>query len=338
MSDVTVPARTAGEAGSGDPVEPAVLDRAVQVGAFRYPVLVRVGTAASGALTEHVRGLAADRRCALVAGPGVSARQLGEVTAALEPLAPGGPAGGVLVAVGGRATLRRALATAGTAPVVLVPTTLGAMCGASVLVRGDAATGRPRAPALVWCRPDLLDGPQHGGLFPVLRDVLAICPYFYDSVAARLRPDGRYDPATLAAFVALCVEAQSGVLGYDPLGRGPGAVLRYGAGRAAGLLLAARVARRLGLLGEADADAHRRLVAAAGLSTAEQVWPDRAGTLVLLEALGRPHVCAGSLLTPVGPFGSGPGTGTGPAHDTAPVPLGHQDADRGRHETAAAAR
>jgi hypothetical protein len=217
----------------------------------------------------------------------------GRATARLPEPAPGT----VVVAVGGRRTIRSVLGRPWRAKLVAVPTTLAAMSEAHVLAGPDG----PRAPALLWCRPDLLEGPQHAGLYPLLRDVLAICPYHLDAVAGRLRTDGRYEPTVLASFVALCLEAQTAVLTYDPLGQGPGAVLRYGQGTAQGLLLAARLAERLGLLDGEGVAVHLRLLALAGLPTEAGPAPE-AGTvreLVLLRELGRPRVVGGSLLTPV---------------------------------------
>ncbi|WP_145909384.1 hypothetical protein [Kitasatospora viridis] len=285
-------------------------DRAVQAGPCHYPVLVRIGRQAGEGLAEAVRGLGG-ARFLVVAASGAPARQLGAAVAALalvgkvlvvrgERVAlrlPVPTPDTVVVAVGGGRTVRSVLGWARRGQVVAVPTTLAAMSEAYVLPGSDG----PRAPALLWCRPDLLDGPQHAGLYPLLRDVLAICPYHLDSVAGRLRADGRYEPAVLASFVALCQEAQAGVLTFDPLGQGPAAVLRYGQGTAQGLLLAALLGERLGLLGAEGVAAHLRLLARAGLATELGPGPgaEVARELVLLRALGRPRVAGGSVLTPV---------------------------------------
>ncbi|MGC0313329.1 hypothetical protein [Kitasatospora acidiphila] len=91
------------------------------------------------------------------------------------------------------------------------------------------------------------------------------------------------------------------MLTFDPFGRGPGAVLRYGQGTAQGLLLAARLAERLGLLDAPGAAAHLRLLAAAGLPTELGRKAVAVRELVLLRALGNPRVAGGSMLTAVSP-------------------------------------
>ncbi|MGF1427164.1 hypothetical protein [Kitasatospora sp. LaBMicrA B282] len=288
------------------------LDRSVQLGPCQYRVLIRAGAGARAALTAAARDLGA-ARFLLVAAARTPADQLAEAAATLAPAgellvlrgAPGVPLSfpeptpdTVVVLLGGRRALRAGLACAGRARLVHLPTTLAAMCDAAVGVQPDGAGGL-RAPAQVWCRPDLLRGPQHAGLYPLLRNVLAICPYHLRAVADRLRPDGRYPAPVLAAFVALCVEARAGVLAYDPLGTGPGTVLRYGEGTLQGLLRAARTARRLGLLDAADEAAHHELLAAAGVRVVPSEPTPEVAELVLLRALGHPHTTAGSLLTPV---------------------------------------
>ncbi|WP_035796775.1 dehydroquinate synthase/iron-containing alcohol dehydrogenase family protein [Kitasatospora mediocidica] len=323
---------------------PSDLDREIRIGPCHVSVRIRAGAAgriARNELSRALRGLGARRFLVLgedSARPGQQAEApdaalgevLAEVLAALSaadapvlllrrrpgagPCHPAPAVGTVVVAVGGSRLLRAAARSAGAAPLVLVPTTLAAMCDAAVSVRWDADGGCLRAPALVWSRPGLLRAqpPERAGLYPLLRNVLAVCPYHFDSVAARLRADGRYAPTTLAAFVALCADARSTVLDDDPLARGRGAVLEYGAPLArsvggapgTGLLATARLAERLGLLDAAGRRAHRELLTRAGLAGelphGDATARPGALDLVLLDALGQPHCTAGSLLTRVG--------------------------------------
>ncbi len=162
--------------------------------------------------------------------------------------------------------------------------------------------------------------------------MLAVSPAGYRPLAAALRPEGGYRPRELAAFLALCADARAAVTRDDPLERGPGRALGYGrtVGRAIrllaggalgegpseglGMLVAARIAVRLGLLPAEDEQAHRDLLRRAGLPVVLPPGVDPAGLaaavpvaaardgedgLVLLTGLGRPHTGRGSLLTGV---------------------------------------
>jgi 3-dehydroquinate synthase/2-deoxy-scyllo-inosose synthase len=318
------------------------IDRLVRLGPCQVALRVRWGEAARGGLTRAVAALD-PARVTVVSGAGTPARMVAEVLGDLAPATSVEQRAerAVVVVVGDGPVLRASLRRAGSARVVMVPTTLDAMCDAALSPTWDARADRFRAPALVWCRPDLLPGPMPGpasgpasdtttgpspaptsaltpgptGLVPVLRNVLAVCPASYDSVAARLRPDGRYPAATLAGFVGLCADVRDTTLCFDPAGRGPGAVLEYGAPLAhaladspgPGLLATARLSAQLGLLDAADERAHHDLIARAGLSTTpglrSHLDPDGALEqgldLVLLDALGHPHCVDGSLLTQV---------------------------------------
>ncbi|MEX2980885.1 hypothetical protein [Streptomyces sp. C36] len=186
----------------------------------------------------------------------------------------------------------------------------------------------------------LAPGAVRPGLYALVRNVLSVCPAAYDQVCARLRPDGRYDRSALASFIALCADARAALTCYDPLEDGPAGAfryghvvadalrvlgvgaLRYGDAVAQGLLVAARCARRMGLLDAEGEAAHRELIGRWGAPavlprpvTAEDVLralrqattgtggtdaPDGTVGMVLLEALGRPHVSAGRTVTAVG--------------------------------------
>ncbi|GAA2747705.1 3-dehydroquinate synthase family protein [Kitasatospora cinereorecta] len=222
---------------------------------------------------------------------------------------------------------------------VQVPTTLGALCGPALSLRHTVASGvlgAWHAPQLVLGQLDLLDRQPADGLradlAEVVRHVLAVCPGPYDRVAASLRREGRPSRRELVAYVALCADARAAVLAYDPQERGPGLALEYGRtlGRAIrllcggdlpvghadalGMLTAARIAVRLGLLDREGERAHLELLAAARLPLVPPVPIDpaafpaavrlaaaRSGRrgLVLLDAPGQPHCTDGSLLTDV---------------------------------------
>ncbi|KUJ41303.1 hypothetical protein ACZ90_68205 [Streptomyces albus subsp. albus] len=177
------------------------------------------------------------------------------------------------------------------------------------------------------------------GLSAIVRDTLAAGPFYYGHLAGLLSPRARYSPRTLAAFIGLCAELRSTLMRYDPAGTGPGAAFRYGedladavralgegaphpgGATAVGLLAAARIAVRLGFLDPADERAHRELVARWGVPAVlpAGIPPERVpaamtgGTsggpvpaprtgpvgMVLLDALGQPHVRRGRLLTEV---------------------------------------
>ncbi|MEU9129464.1 hypothetical protein AB0D08_15390 [Kitasatospora sp. NPDC048540] len=220
---------------------------------------------------------------------------------------------------------------------VQVPGTLAAACGPALSLRhtvGSGVLGLWQAPELVFCPLDRLAAASAGpaDLVEAVRAVLAVSPAGYRPLAAALRPEGGYRPRELAAFLALCADARAAVTRDDPLERGPGRALGYGrtVGRAIrllaggalgegpseglGMLVAARIAVRLGLLPAEDEQAHRDLLRRAGLPVVLPPGVDPAGLaaavpvaaardgedgLVLLTGLGRPHTGRGSLLTGV---------------------------------------
>ncbi|GAA1395194.1 hypothetical protein GCM10009639_30080 [Kitasatospora putterlickiae] len=180
-------------------------------------------------------------------------------------------------------------------------------------MRADLLAARPA----VWTR---------AGMVAVVRHVLAVCPAQYPMLAALLRPDARYDAPTLTALLALCADARAALVCFDPDETGPALALTYGrsladalravAGpalapgdaEALGLLLAARLAVRLGLAARATGWAHRELLARNGSATTlpggvdlDRLTAALAATagsgLLLLAEPGRPYCADGRLLT-----------------------------------------
>ncbi|MFF1905556.1 hypothetical protein [Kitasatospora sp. NPDC058218] len=217
-----------------------------------------------------------------------------------------------------------------------VPTTLAAAVGPALALRRPPPDARAlparTAPALVWVRSDLLaarPAPEtRAGMIGVIRHVLAVCPAQYEALADSLDPEARYGAGAIAAFLAVCADARAALVCFDPFETGPALALGYGRRLAAlvrsladrplapgdaealGLLLAARIAVRLGLLDAAGAWAHRELVARNGSVTGLPGVPDAAAFadavgatpwpgLLLLAGLGRPYCAQGRLLTPV---------------------------------------
>ncbi|MFF0752575.1 hypothetical protein [Streptomyces sp. NPDC004267] len=275
------------------------LDRFVQAGPVHLTFQVRHGDgpAADAELALAARRTGA-RRIAVLAVPALPAAHLARVLRALEPAAPAEvwhpataprtvPDGTAVVALGGTRTIEaadRLLRADGTPPPLLrLPTTPRAMADAALSAAGLAAP----APVLVQARLEFLEtldaAAPRAGVCALVRNVLTVVPGSYDQVAARLRRDGRYDPATLASFLALCAEVRATLLCFDPLETGQAAVLRYGRAVARallarapegalahgdaltlGMLVSARAARLMGLLDPAAERAHTALVERAG--------------------------------------------------------------------------
>ncbi|MED7949886.1 3-dehydroquinate synthase family protein [Streptomyces sp. BE303] len=307
-----------GSAGSAEASGPA------GSAAFRF-VLVTDGTAPAD-LVARVHALAASRApCAvhdLRSGP--------------LPDRPAPAGRTVVIAVGGE----RACAVAAD---VRVPTDLATACGPALALHRPAPTGPSSAdpgrggaagpaPALVWVRADrLADRPARetaAGTVAVVRHVLAVCPAQYAPLAEALAPGARYGERTLTALLALCADARAALVCFDPYETGPALALGYGRslGRALrtavgpalapgdadalGLLLAGRIAFRLGLLNGPAARAHGDLLARTGAPTAlpggvdtdrlaAAVGAAAAPGLLLLADLGHPHCVDGRLLGPV---------------------------------------
>ncbi|MFE6747654.1 hypothetical protein ACFVGM_17495 [Kitasatospora purpeofusca] len=319
----------------------ARLDRRIQAGAAHLTLAVRDGEHAWGELGARIAGFET-RRFVLVTDGSAPPEQLARVRALAAARAPtvlhelparprttaaatGGRADadtlpdGTVIAVGGE---RACVVPAA----VRVPTDLAAACGPAL------ALHRPVPAALAWVRSDLLAaGPAartRAGLVSVVRHVLAVCPAHYPALAGLLTPGARHDAPTLTALLALCADARSALVCFDPDETGPALALGYGRGlatavratlgpalapgdaEALGLLLAAAVAARLGVAARPTGRAHRDLLARNGSATALPAGadPDRlvaaavAATrpgLLLLADLGRPYCVDGRLLTPV---------------------------------------
>ncbi|WP_328954145.1 hypothetical protein [Kitasatospora purpeofusca] len=319
----------------------ARLDRRIQAGSAHLTLAVRDGEHSWSELGERIAEFEA-RRFVLVTDGTAPRGQLARVRALAEAQAPTvlhelrarplptGPAtggrvdadalpAGTVIAVGGE----RACAV----PAALrVPTDLAAACGPALTLH------RPVPAALVWVRSDLLAARPvartRAGLVAVVRHVLAVCPAHYPALAGLLTPGARLDARTLTALLALCADARSALVCFDPDETGPALALGYGRSLAAaaravlgpalapgdadalGLLLAAAVAARLGLAARPTGRAHRDLLARTGSATALPAGADLdrlaaaavAATgpgLLLLADLGRPYCADGRLLTPV---------------------------------------
>ncbi|UQI46385.1 hypothetical protein M1P56_19545 [Streptomyces sp. HU2014] len=327
------------------------LDRAVLAGCAHFPVQMRHGDGSWAELTRVAAALGAEE-FPLVTERGVPRAHIARVLRHLGACAPtrllwttGGGVpegtrvapGAVVVALGGTRVIEAAADFAGRgggrSRLVLMPTTSRAMADTALSLVG--ADGRPRtAPVLVRAQLEFLRtlpaAEVRGGLAPLIRNVLAVRPGSYGSVASRLRPSGRYAPEVLASFLALCAECRATAVCYDPLEQGPARALSYGrtvadalraeaggalpAGDAAapGMLVAARVAVEAGLLDPAAERAHRDLIARWGAPprlpgpfpadrVVERVLAGaEGGAMVLLDDLGRPHMGRGGMLTAVG--------------------------------------
>ncbi|TDD60799.1 2-deoxy-scyllo-inosose synthase [Actinomadura rubrisoli] len=232
---------------------------------------------------------------------------------------------------------------------VHLPTTLLGMSDSVLSLKqavnsrvGKNHLGTFHAPVLVWNHLDFLATlpreETQAALCEMIKNVLGICPERYDEVAATLRPDARYAPRELAAFIDLCVDAKTAVMRDDPREKREALVLEYGhtVGHAAelltggalrhghaigvGMLVAARAAVLLGLMDPAEEGAHRTLLERNGAPTrlpegltADEILavvrrdnkrgyvPFREGTvdMVLLEGLGRPHWVGDNVITQV---------------------------------------
>ncbi|MFF7459042.1 hypothetical protein [Kitasatospora sp. NPDC008115] len=311
------------------------LDRRIQAGAAQVLLAVRGGEPSWAELGARLGALDADRFVLVTDGtaPADQPAHVRALAAALAPTAvhdlrdgplpagatSGGSARTAVVAVGGERAC-------GLPADVRVPTDLAAACGPAPALHG------PVPAALVWVRADLLAarpaGVTRAGMVEVVRHVLAVCPAQYPMLAALLHPGARYDAPTLTALIALCADARAALVCFDPDETGPALALGYGrsladalravAGpvlapgdaEALGLLLAARVAARLGVAAGATGWAHRELLARNGSATTLPGGVDldrlvaglaatgRAGLLLLAEP-GRPYCADGRLLTPV---------------------------------------
>jgi 3-dehydroquinate synthase/2-deoxy-scyllo-inosose synthase len=232
---------------------------------------------------------------------------------------------------------------------VHVPTTLLAMSDSVLSLKqavnsgsGKNHLGAFHVPELVWVHVDLactLPPEQvRSALGETIKNVVAICPEYYDELSRRLRASAVYSLPELAWFIEMCVAAKQQVMQADPYEKGPALALEYGhtVGHAAehvsdgsiphglaigvGGLVAARVATLLGLLDPAVEAAHQDLLERNGAPTTfppgltasalmqtvrkdnkRGYLPPRRGyvDMVLLDALGRPHHSGDTIITQV---------------------------------------
>ncbi|WP_016908914.1 2-deoxy-scyllo-inosose synthase [Streptomyces xiaopingdaonensis] len=232
---------------------------------------------------------------------------------------------------------------------VHMPTTLLGMSDSVLSLKqavnsscGKNHLGTFHAPVMVWNDLDFLRtlpaDEIRSALCETIKNVLGIVPEHYDEVASLLRTDADYTPEVLGRFIDLCVDAKSAVMRSDHQEKGEALILEYGhtTGHAAelltggrfrhgyaigvGMLAAARMSRRLGVLDLSDEHAHRELLERNGAPTqlppglltdalVEVVrrdnkrgyLPGTPGTLdyILLEAPGRAHRPGGRMITQV---------------------------------------
>lgn len=258
----------------------------------------------------------------------------------------------VVVAVGGGivgnvAGLLAALLFRGIR-LVQVPTTLLGMSDSALSLKQavNSRTGKNHlgvywAPEFVWNYLPFVDtlprSEVRSALCETVKNVLAIRPDSYDQIGGLLRSDGRYDFATLAAFIKFCIQSKCSVMRDDPQERGEALVLEYGhtVGHAVellsggslshglaisiGMVVAARVAARLDYMTDACVSRHVDLLERNGAPTQllgfdpgdvlavvnhdnkrgyVSAQPRYHG-MVLLDELGKPHRECGSLITMV---------------------------------------
>ncbi len=235
------------------------------------------------------------------------------------------------------------------ARLVHLPTTLLAMSDSCLSlkqgVNSDAGKnhfGQFYPPEFVWADLTYLrDLPTidiQSALCELIKNVLAICPQYYDEFAATLRQDGMYAEAQVQRFIALCIEAKCAVMGQDALEKQDAVILEYGhtVGHALelrsggtiphglavgiGMVVEAHISYLLGMLSREEEEAHVTLLRLNGaptsiplhFSTPEllhlMAHDNKRGYLppvhgkydmVLLERLGVPHRTEGTVLTQV---------------------------------------
>jgi 3-dehydroquinate synthetase len=235
------------------------------------------------------------------------------------------------------------------ARLVHVPTTLLAMSDSCLSLKqgvnselGKNHFGLFKQPAFVWADlaylRELPPREMQSALCELIKNVLALCPHRYDEVAAALRPDGMYAMVQIVRFIERCIEAKCSVMRDDALEKHGAVVLEYGhtVGHALemaahgaiphglavgmGMMVAARISHRLGMLAQRDVDAHLDLLQRNGVPTrvpalygSEELLflmskdnkrgylPPLPGTydLVLLKQLGVPNTTGKTVLTQV---------------------------------------
>ncbi len=232
---------------------------------------------------------------------------------------------------------------------VHLPTTLLAMSDSCLSlkqgVNSDAGKnhfGQFYPPEFVWADLSYLRNLPtieiQSALCELIKNVLAICPQYYDEIAATLRQDGVYTEAQMQHFIAVCIEAKCAVMGQDALEKQDAVILEYGhtVGHALelrshgtiphglaigiGMVVEARISRMLGMLSRQEEEAHLTLLRLNGAPTSIPVHfsasellellahDNKRGYLppvrgkydmVLLERLGVPHRTGGTVLTQV---------------------------------------
>jgi 2-deoxy-scyllo-inosose synthase len=213
----------------------------------------------------------------------------------------GGTRASVIVAVGGGnvsniAGLCAALLFRGIR-LVQVPTTLIGMSDVVLSLKQGVniagvknGLGTYYQPELIWAETATLDtlpaGEIRAGQAEIIKNALVLAPAQIPALRRLLREDARYTAEELGTFIDLAIAAKSLVLRTDAKERRVALVLEYGHtvahalevlangtlshGLAVGfgIRVAARVARRLGLLDDEVVGVHDELVAKAGLPTA----------------------------------------------------------------------
>ncbi|MDR1392507.1 MAG: 3-dehydroquinate synthase [Bifidobacteriaceae bacterium] len=244
----------------------------------------------------------------------------------------------LIVSLGGGATTDLAGFAAATwlrgAPVIHIPTTLLAMVDAAIggktainIVEGKNLVGAFHQPHAVLCDPVLLDslaGPEMAsGMAEVIKAGLIADPAILDVVWSgpqeTLNPRG----PLLTELIRRAVAVKAAVVGEDPAENGRRAILNYGHtfghaieqverfewrhgdAVAVGMVFAAEVSVRAGLMEPSLLGLHRELLAAVGLPTSyrpgrwDQLWPamrrdkkNQGATrrMVLLEDIGQPVI------------------------------------------------
>jgi 3-dehydroquinate synthase len=243
-----------------------------------------------------------------------------------------------VVAVGGGATTDLAGFAAATymrgMPVVQVPSTLLAMVDAAIggktgidLEEGKNLVGAFHQPHVVLCDPLLLESlPEPelvSGMAEVIKAGLVADPTILDVVWSGPRETLNPAGPLLRELIRLAVQVKADVVGGDPLETGRRAILNYGhtfghaieqaegyswrhgEAVAVGLVFAAEVSVRAGLMDPSLLGLHRELLAAVGLPTAyrpgrwDRLWAamgrdkkNRGETrrMVLLEDIAKPVI------------------------------------------------
>ncbi|GCF11237.1 3-dehydroquinate synthase family protein [Dictyobacter arantiisoli] len=240
---------------------------------------------------------------------------------------------------------------------IQMPTTLLSMADVMPSVKQGVNTsagknhlGTYTAPLFVWADlTSLRTLPRieiQSALCEMMKFILTIAPphgsTLYETIIAELHPDMRYQEDQLLRIIHLCVEAKCQILAGDPHEQGEGLLFEYGhtVGHALellssqgpdplphglaiglGMLVAARVARMLGLLSEREEKTHHGFLHLIGVPTRIpatlstdailallrhdnkrgrlKALPDDEIAMVLLRHLHEPHRTEKTVLTRV---------------------------------------